>query len=193
VTYSLYGSQFGVTRNVTRETPCDSGRRRGRGRAAHSARQKRVGWLPAPIAADNGQVAVSRNPVAIVTEGSLILGEVLSPAGFTFQLTNTGRSSGGVFTAGRFTKGSQYLEFHFRHSLGLIVYGWGDTTLCHADYLRGLDATGSYPGYSTDPLDGFRHLALDLAGPLSGFRDGDCHGYDQARRAAKEASNRKLP
>ena len=24
---------------------------------------------------------------------------------------------------------------------------------------------GSYPGFSDDPIDGFRHLAADLAGP----------------------------
>jgi hypothetical protein len=53
--------------------------------------------------------------------------------------------------------------------------------------------TGTYPGYSTDPLDGFRHLALDLAGPLAGFQDGDRSGYDRARHAAAEERARKLP
>src|SRR5271166_373877 len=122
----------------------------------------------APIAVEDGKMADPLDPVAVVAAGSDILGHVLSPAGFTFQLANTGHSSGGAFAAGRFSKGSQYLEFHFRHSLGKVIYGWGDATLSHADYLRGLDATGAYPGYSADPLDGFRHLARDLAGPLSG-------------------------
>jgi len=138
-------------------------------------------------------MAGARDPAAIVTAGSVILGQVLSPAGFTFELTGTGHSSGGTFAAGRFTRGSQYLEFHFRHALGLVVYGWDGATLSHADYLRGLGATGAYPGYSDDPLDGFRHLALDLAGPLCGFREGDRDGYEQARRAAAEAPRRKLP
>jgi hypothetical protein len=90
-------------------------------------------------------------------------------------------------------RAAQYLELHFRHSLGLVVYGWGDSTISHADYLRGMDKTGAYPGYSADPLDGFRHLASDLAGPLRGFRDGDREGYEHARRIADEASVTKLP
>jgi hypothetical protein len=53
--------------------------------------------------------------------------------------------------------------------------------------------TGAYPGYSTHPLDGFRHLALDLAGPLTGFRDGDRSGYDYAWRAVAEEGVNKLP
>ena len=133
------------------------------------------------------------DPVEIITAGSVILGQVLSPAGFTFELTGQGDGSGGAFATGRFTRGSQYLEVHFRHSLGLVSYGWGDASLSHADYLRGLGARGSYPGYGTDPLDGFRHLALDLAGPLAGFRDGDRSEYDRARRAAAEGRRRKLP
>jgi hypothetical protein len=35
-------------------------------------------------------------------------------------------------------RGSQYLEFHLRYSLGLVTYGWDDAALSHADYLRGL-------------------------------------------------------
>lgn len=136
---------------------------------------------------------VAQDPVAVVTEGAVIVGKVLSPAGFTFQPAGAGHGSGSASAAGRFTKGSQYLEFHFRHSLGLVVYGWGDATLSHASYLRGLGATGSYPGYSIDPLDGLRHLAADLAGPLRGFRDGDRSGYDRARRADAGRPFRKLP
>lgn len=81
----------------------------------------------------------------------------------------------------RFTKGAQYLELHFRHSLGQATYGWDDTATSHPDYLRGLGVTGSYPGYSGDPTEGFRHLALDLAGPLSGFRDGDRGGSGRGK------------
>jgi hypothetical protein len=92
--------------------------------------------------------------------------------------------SGGAFATGRFTRGDQYLELHFRRSLGLVTYGWGGSVLSHADYLAGLEVTGAYPGYSADALDGFRHLAQDLAGPLSGFRDGDRSGYDRSLRAA---------
>jgi hypothetical protein len=44
----------------------------------------------------------------------------------------------------------------------------------------GLGATGAYSGHSDDPIDGFRHLALDLAGPLTGFRDGIAAGMSKA-------------
>ena len=133
------------------------------------------------------------DPVAILMAGSAIVGEVLSPAGFAFEHTETGHPSGGTFAAGRFSKGRQYVEFSFRWSLGLVTYGWDGDTISHAGYLRGLNATGAYPGYSTDPLDGFRHLAADLAGPLSGFRNGDREEYDRARRAADGQPRRKLP
>jgi hypothetical protein len=133
------------------------------------------------------------DPVAILMAGSAIVAEVLSPAGFTFEHTETGHASGGTSATGRFSKGSQYAEFSVRWSLGLVSYGWDGTTLSHADYLRGLGATGAYPGYCTDPLEGFRHLAADLAGPLRGFRDGDREEYDLAGRAAAGAPRRTLP
>lgn len=46
--------------------------------------------------------------------GAAILGEVLSPAGFTIQPAAEGRGSGGEFAAGRFIRGGQYLEFQYR-------------------------------------------------------------------------------
>jgi hypothetical protein len=118
--------------------------------------------------------------------GVAILGTVLSPAGFRFQPVAEGRGSGGGFAAGRFTRDRQDLEFHYRHSLGLVSYRWDGVTLSHADYLRGLGVMGSYPGYSQDPLDGFRHLAPDLAGPLSGFPGGDREEFDRALRSARQ-------
>jgi hypothetical protein len=86
----------------------------------------------------------TRDPVSVVTTGSVILGEVLAPGGFNFQLIGTGPSSGGDFAVGQFTKGSQYLQFHFRDSLGQVVYGRDGATLSHVDYLRGLAVTGAY-------------------------------------------------
>jgi hypothetical protein len=125
--------------------------------------------------------------------GAAILADELAPAGFAFELTGQGHSSGGDFATGRFTRGDQYLELHFRRSLGLVRYGWGSSVLSHADYLAGLDVTGAYPGYGAEVLDGFRHLAQDLAGPLSGFRDGDRSGYERAIRAARRPRRRSLP
>ncbi len=69
----------------------------------------------------------------------------------------------------------------------------GDSLLNHADYLAGLGETGAYPGYGTDPLDAFRHLARDLAGPLSGFFNRDRNGYERSLRAARQPRRRTLP
>jgi hypothetical protein len=146
-----------------------------------------------PESRSDGAVADSADAVSVLNAGAAILAPVLAPAGFTFHLTSHGRSSGGDFATGRFTKGTQYLELHFRYSLGLVSYGWDDAAISHADYLRGLRVTGSYPGYSDDPLGGFRHLALDLAGPLSGFRDGDHRGYEAGLEAARQPGGRQLP
>jgi hypothetical protein len=113
-------------------------------------------------------MADTAGAVSVLEAGAAILASVLSPAGFTFELTSRGTSSGGGFAAGRFTRGGQYLEVHLRHSLGQVTYGWDGAAIAHADYLRGLGVTGAYPGYSDDPVDGFRHLAQDLAGRYRG-------------------------
>jgi hypothetical protein len=138
-------------------------------------------------------MADAGGPVDVMMAGAAILDRELSPAGFTFQLTRQGHGSGGDFVIGRFTRGDQFLELHFRHSLGLVTYGWGDDALPHADYLAGLGVTGAYPGYGIDPADGFRHLAEDLAGPLSGFRAGDRGGYERGLQAARRPRKRSLP
>jgi hypothetical protein len=76
-------------------------------------------------------MADSADPVRALKAGAAILTPVLAPAGFTFHLTSHGHSSGGDFATGRFTKGTQYLELHFRHSLRMVTYGWDDTLLSH--------------------------------------------------------------
>ena len=96
-------------------------------------------------------MADSADPVSVLKAGAAILTPVLAPAGFTLHLTSHGHSSGGDFATGRFTKGTQYLELRLRHSLGMVTYGWDDTVISHAGYLRGLAVTGRYPGYSDDP------------------------------------------
>jgi hypothetical protein len=145
------------------------------------------------IIVDDRAMTGARDPVNVMAAGAAILADELSPAGFTFHLAGSGSGSGDDFAVGRFSKGDQYLEIHFRHSLGMVRYGWGNSVLSHADYLAGLDETGAYPGYGTDPLDAFRHLARDLAGPLSGFRDRDRSGYERGVHAAGQPRRRQLP
>jgi hypothetical protein len=101
--------------------------------------------------------------------GNEILGQILEPAGFVVGEVETGRGSGGSFAISRWTKGTQFIELHVRWALGIVNYGWGDQMFDHRHVVSSLGARASYPGFSDDPLDGFRHLANDLAGPLSGI------------------------
>jgi hypothetical protein len=50
-----------------------------------------------------------------------------------------------------------------------VLYGWGDEAFDHRHIVGALGVSASYPGYSDDPVDGFRHLADDLRGPLARF------------------------
>jgi hypothetical protein len=50
--------------------------------------------------------------------------------------------------------------------LGIVRYGWGDEAFDQRHVVGALGAVAAYPGFSKDPLDGFRHLAQDLDGPL---------------------------
>ena len=75
------------------------------------------------IITDDRAVTSVRDPASVMAGGAAILARELSPAGFTFQMTSRGHNSGGSFAAGRFTRGDQYLEIHFRYSLGLVTTG----------------------------------------------------------------------
>jgi hypothetical protein len=93
---------------------------------------------------------------------------IMVPHGFAFVPGHEGRSSGGKFANGEYRRGDRRLELHFRWSLGLVTYHVGDVFLAHEDYIRALlgvtkvQGQYSYPGFSRDPLDGFRHLREDL-------------------------------
>ena len=106
--------------------------------------------------------------------GVEILVPVLGPMGFVYEEGVSDKGSGGLFAQGAFVRGDRRLEFSTRHSLGLVIYRVGRTLLEHADYMRVAAPRGAsqYPGYSNDPLDGFRHLAHDLKRFASVFRNG---------------------
>lgn len=107
------------------------------------------------------------DPAEVLTEGNQLLSAVLLPPGFEPHPVESGVGSGGPFAATRWTRGDQAIEFSFRYSLGMVVYRWGGEVYDHRHVVGALGVTASYPGFSTDPLDGFRHLASDLAGPLA--------------------------
>jgi hypothetical protein len=105
------------------------------------------------------------SPEQTLIAGCNLLDPVIKPYGFHFVLGASGKGSGGHFASGCYVRDDRRLELHFRHSLGLVIYHLGDAAVSHQAYLQALTQGGGgnlYPGFSGDPLDGFRHLAHDL-------------------------------
>jgi hypothetical protein len=97
--------------------------------------------------------------------GVAILDELMCSHGFAFTPASSGVGSGGAFASGEFRRGRRRLELHIRYSLGLVTYHVGDLALSHEDYMwsvLGRRWASQYPGFSKEPLDGFRHLLSDL-------------------------------
>ncbi|HJX16012.1 MAG TPA: hypothetical protein VJ386_09780 [Candidatus Deferrimicrobiaceae bacterium] len=102
-------------------------------------------------------------------------------------MVHEGRSSGGESASGEYRRGNRRLELHFRWSLGLVTYHVGDISLSHEEYIRAvhgvvkIQGKNAYPGFSQDPLDGFRHLREDL----ERFGDVVVKGSDDEFRSLK--------
>jgi hypothetical protein len=97
--------------------------------------------------------------------GVAVLNPLMRSHGFVYSSTSEGVGSGGSFASGEFRRGDRKLELHFRHSLGLVTYHLGPGALSHEEYMwsvLGKRWASHYPGFSNDPVDGFRHLLLDL-------------------------------
>ena len=115
-----------------------------------------------------GDYSQGREATALLERGVAELVQVLGPAGFEFIQSDEGADSGGPFATGEFLRGDRRLELHVRSSVGLVRYHFGDESLSHEDLVRGvralegISAEGQYPGFSTDPMAGFRHLRHDL-------------------------------
>ena len=106
-----------------------------------------------------------RPPSEVLQVGREILDPVFDPHGFRFEPGEFGTGSGGPFASGSYVRAGRRLEVHVRHSLGLVTYHVGALALPHEDLMRALVPPGeraAYPGFSNDPLDGFRHLRADL-------------------------------
>ncbi|SRR5258705_12811371 len=114
-------------------------------------------------------------PASSLLEGCRILDPILNPRGFTFRPGQVGKGSGGPFAMGEYVHGKRRLELHFRWSLGLVTYHFHDLRLGHEDYmwsLLGAKGGNRYPGFSDDPLQGFRDLAEDLRQHAGAFVSG---------------------
>jgi len=107
---------------------------------------------------------MAASPKADLIAGADIIGDVMKPSGFSFEFRDEGRGSGGHFAWGEFVRGERRLELHFRGSLGMVKYHLGKLNATHETFMRELGILGcnQYPGFSENPLDGFRHLAHDL-------------------------------
>jgi len=119
---------------------------------------------------------IADRPLEILREGCEILDPVMNSHGFRFAPRNSGRGSSGYYANGDYVRGDRRLELHFMYSLGLVTYHIGAASVSHDAYLRALtkdEGGNQYPGFSDDPLNGFRHLAHDLQKFCSDFLSGD--------------------
>ena len=139
-------------------------------------------------------------PDEFLEAGWIILDPILKKHGFRWAPEGSGHGSGGNFVIGAYIRDTRRLELHFRFSLGLVSYSFGDQRVSHVDYMRVADGPNrrrAYPGFSQDPLDGFRHLAEDLAEYATAFLSGTDEELaaviETATEAARVAEKRRLP
>ena len=137
---------------------------------------------------------MKKQPIEILCEGRRVLDPVLCQHGFSFVDGPSGKSSGGPYASGAYVNGDRKLEIHYRHSLGLVTYHFGEKSLDHESYMRALlgNAGGNrYPGFSDDPLDAFRGLAYDLQNFATAFLNGEFKAF--ARCVLAEEEWKKMP
>ena len=147
-------------------------------------------------AAEAGRYAASpmesskfMNALETFRAGCKILDEVMNSHGFFLIEGLSGKSSGGDFASGEYVRGERRLEIHFRHSLGLVTYQIGDLLLTHEAYMRALlgkNGGNKYPGFSDNPLDGFRHLSYDLSHFSKDFLSGPGEEFERCAAKAEE-------
>ena len=75
------------------------------------------------------------NPETALLQGAELLKPVFLEHGFVFALLDGGKSSGGRFASAEFRRGDRRFEFHFRHSLGIIVYHLGSEGISHEEFM----------------------------------------------------------
>jgi hypothetical protein len=126
--------------------------------------------------------------VTILENGCKLIDPIMKATGFRWEAGPAGTSSGGYFASGQYVKGNRKLELHFRHSLGLVTYHIVDVSLSHEDYMLHVagKSKAQYPGFSSEPLDAFKHLASDLSNFASDFLSGSGEEFKKAKERAEE-------
>jgi hypothetical protein len=136
------------------------------------------------------------NRFEVFGEGVQVLRPLMSSHGFEFggeyghqYYSIVGR--GEEVVRGEFSRGNRRLELEVWYSLGPVNYRIGDLWLTHESYLRALGVPAglnAYPAFSDDPVEGFRHLKLDLENFASEFLAADAPVFIAA--ASQEATHR---
>jgi hypothetical protein len=130
-----------------------------------------------------------KQPRDILQEGKRILDPVLLRFGFSFKDERSGPSSGGPYASASYVNGDRKLEVHYRWSLGLVTYHFGEETIDHESYMHvllGTNGGNKYPGFSDDPIDGFKGLAYDLENFATAFLKGNFEEFSRFAAAARE-------
>lgn len=105
------------------------------------------------------------NPRSELEKGVNLLLPALEPSGFKYEFKVEGQGSGGPFASCYFVSGNKYLELSFRYSLGCVKYRVSSTAFNHRDYMDaiGVRSKAKYPGFSSEPIKAFEHLAYDIS------------------------------
>lgn len=137
---------------------------------------------------------MNKTPTETFHEGCRILEPLMKAHGFSLKNEQAGRGSGGPYASGSYVNGERELELHFRYSLGLVTYHFGQLEIGHEFYMcavTGTNGKNKYPGFSDDPLDAFRDLAFDLEHFGNAFLDGDLVEFSRFATVADEM--KKVP
>jgi len=129
------------------------------------------------------------SPSQCLRNGSAILDPILCNYGFKFSWGGSGPSSGGPFAFGAFVNGDRKLELHYRHSLGLVKYHFGDLSLDHDSYMKvvlGPDGGNHYPGFSAEAKLQFEDLKFDLEHFAVAFLLGNLDEFSRLAKRAEE-------
>jgi hypothetical protein len=110
-------------------------------------------------------------------------------AWFSFADGHSGLGSGGHYASGVYVNAARKIEIHYRYSLGLVTYHFGQAFTDPESYMRVLlgDKTANrYPSFSDDPLAAFRDLADNVQNLASAFLEGDFERFASYAAAAEQ-------